>query len=727
MTKLNRFYVFIVAMLITQAAFADDYKQYAQTVRDSIWAWDKAEFKNYNVPEKYKDESAVILALHEEVYATGSTRIRYTGRGLLGFGLNKELNYMHVFRKMIKLNDKKALADNAEIQFKESDKTMGYYSKTIYKNVIGVRVIKPNGTIKEVDINEAVSITEGKKDKESNKKLAVSDLEVGDILDFFYHEEGRIDYMNIPEQVFTFASKYPILSYSVHCELSKNMTNEYRLLNGAPDFTQSTNEDGDIVLDVKQTDIAKTPESKWLSPYRQFPTIRLCVLYNSNKKIYKPLTARGKGLHKNLPPEQILKDAMHAYNGSSYYLAVKTLNKRIKKHLKKNPSLDKKQLAEYINLTLTNEVQLYNTIRYKTYISTLGALFSKYKIDYKFGFVTDRFDTRNQDAIAYWDYFVVLVANQDSQVFGPPRYRYHIGPYASYEGETVQMVTPKTFNTINFSNLEKRQSEMVIPVSSADQNMNKTEMTVRLAEDNSLTLDINRRTLLSGHQANGRYSDLITAADWRDSVHTWLGEKTYMETLLVKAAKNKKEIESHEASLAKIRKEKETEAKDEIKSYHDLEVKELKEHSFSALGVTPDSPQMIYDVKYTLDGLVKRAGNNYILDAGKLIGSQLTLDESNQQRTLDIYMPYARSYEHEIKLEIPAGYTAENIQTLNQNVDNACGAFISSADIDGSTLRIKAKKIYKHNYEPAANWNKLVEMIDAANNFYGQSIILKKK
>ncbi|HJD75241.1 MAG TPA: hypothetical protein K8W04_04175 [Bacteroides reticulotermitis] len=289
------------------------------------------------------------------------------------------------------------------------------------------------------------------------------------------------------------------------------------------------------------------------------------------------------------------------------------------------------------------------------------------------------------------------------------------------------MVTPKAFNTINFSNLEKRQSEMVIPVSSAEQNMNKTEMTVRLAEDNSLTLDINRRTLLSGHQANGRYSDLITAADWRDSVHIWLGEKTYMETLLVKAAKNKKEIESHEASLAKIRKEKETEAKDEIKSYHDLEVKELKEHSFSALGVTPDSPQMIYDVKYTLDGLVKRAGNNYILDAGKLIGSQLTLDESNQQRTLDIYMPYARSYEHEIKVEIPAGYTAENIQTLNQNVDNACGAFISSADINGSTLHIKAKKIYKHNYEPAANWNKLVEMIDAANSFYGQSIILKKK
>lgn len=727
MTKLNRFSLFIMAMLVTQVMFADDYKQYAKTVCDSIWAWDKPEFKNYNVPEKYKDESAVILALHEEVYATGSTRIRYTGRGILGFGLNKELNYMHVYRKMTKLNDKKALKDNAEIQFKESDKTFGIYSKTIYKNVVGVRVIKANGTIREVDVSEAVSITEGKDDKESKKKLAVSDLEVGDILDVFYHEEGRIDYMNIPEQVFTFASKYPILSYSVHCELSKSMTSEYRLLNGAPDFTQSTNSDGDIVLDIKQTDIPKIPESKWLSPYRQFPTIRLCVLYNSNKKIYKPQSARGKGVYKNIPAEQILEDAMHTYNGSTYYLVAKALNKQIKEHIKKNPAIDKKQLAEYIQLALLHNVQLFSSIRYKTYIATLGMLFTKNKIDYKLGFVTDRFDVRYNDAIAYWDYYVVLVANQDSQVFGPPRNRYHIGPYASYEGETVQMVVPKTYNTINFSNLSKKQSEMVVPVSNAEQNMNRTEMAVRLTNDNPLTLDINRKTLLSGHQTNGRYADLILASDWRDCVARWLGEKTYIEKLQEKANKNKKEIESYEASLAKARKDKETEIKNEIQYYHDIEVKELSEYSFPVLGVTPDEPQMIYDVKYTIDGFVKRAGNNYILDAGKLIGSQLTLDESDQQRSLDIYMPYARGYEHEIKVEIPAGYTAENIHVLNKSVNNECGTFVSSADINGSTLYIKAKKIYKHNYEPASNWDKLIEMIDAANEFYAQSIILKKK
>lgn len=725
MMKTRKIYLFIITVLFSQVVLAaNDYDQYAKAIRDSIWAWDKPEFKNYTVPDKYKNESAVILALHEEVHATGNNRIRFTGKGLIGIGLNKELNYMHIYRKVIKLNDKKALTDNAEVEFKESEKTIGINSQTIYKSVVGVRVIKPDGTIKEVDVSEAVSITEGKKEKESNKKLAVSNLEVGDILDIFFHESGRIDHDNIPEQTFTFASRYPILSYSVHCELSKSLTNEYHLLNGAPDFIQSTNEDEDVVLDVKQTDIQKLPVEKWLSPYRQFPIIRLSVLYNSNKKIYKPASSRSKGLYKNLSSEKILEDAVSVYNSSFYYTIVKDLNKQIKKHIKKNPKIDKKQLAEYINQAFLYEAQNFYRINYRTYLATMEILFSKYKIDYKIGFVTDRTDTRYDDANAYWDYYVFLAANQNSQIFESPRRLFHKGQDERYEGETAQLFVPKK-RIIKYSDSAKR-SQMTIPVSTADQNADKSELTVRFSESDFLTLDIDRKVSLTGHQINERYSDLILRKEWRDAMAHWLGEKTELELLKEKASKNKKAIESYEASLEKEKKEREDAVKKEINFYHDIDTKELKEFSFPALGVTPDESQMIYNVKYTIDGLVKRAGNNYILDAGKLIGSQLTLNESERKRSIDVYMPYARSYEHEIKVEIPAGYTAENIDALNKTIDNSCGTFTSSVSVDGSTLVIKTKKVYKSNYEPATNWDKLVEMLDVANEFYSQSIVLKK-
>lgn len=135
---------------------------------------------------------------------------------------------------------------------------------------------------------------------------------------------------------------------------------------------------------------------------------------------------------------------------------------------------------------------------------------------------------------------------------------------------------------------------------------------------------------------------------------------------------------------------------------------------------------MIYDVNYTLDGLVKRAGNNYILDAGKLIGSQITLNDNTRNRAVDVYMPYARCYEHEIKVQIPSGYKVENPEILNKNIDNECGAFVSTAKLDGSVLTINVKKVYKHNFELAGDWNKLAQMIDAANDFYVRSVVLRK-
>ena len=39
-----------------------------------------------------------------------------------------------------------------------------------------------------------------------------------------------------------------------------------------------------------------------------------------------------------------------------------------------------------------------------------------------------------------------------------------------------------------------------------------------------------------------------------------------------------------------------------------------------------------------MDNFVKKAGNNYILDAGKLIGKYRRIEDKDRTRTLDIYM-----------------------------------------------------------------------------------------
>ena len=58
------------ALFITPNANADDkekYKLFAEETRKEVWALELPEFTNTAVPEKYKDESAVILAAHSRV------------------------------------------------------------------------------------------------------------------------------------------------------------------------------------------------------------------------------------------------------------------------------------------------------------------------------------------------------------------------------------------------------------------------------------------------------------------------------------------------------------------------------------------------------------------------------------------------------------------------------------------------------------------------------------
>lgn len=56
--------VSLLFLLVSINCFADIPKTHAQTVREMVWAWDKPEFMQYELPPGYENESAVILARH---------------------------------------------------------------------------------------------------------------------------------------------------------------------------------------------------------------------------------------------------------------------------------------------------------------------------------------------------------------------------------------------------------------------------------------------------------------------------------------------------------------------------------------------------------------------------------------------------------------------------------------------------------------------------------------
>ena len=127
------------------------------------------------------------------------------------------------------------------------------------------------------------------------------------------------------------------------------------------------------------------------------------------------------------------------------------------------------------------------------------------------------------------------------------------------------------------------------------------------------------------------------------------------------------------------------------------------------------------------DALIKRAGPNYILEIGKLIGGQITINEIEYERTKPVQMNFPRSYNYNITLKLPEGFTVSGLDKLNKSVDNATGSFISTAKVEGSNLVITTSKNYKHNYETSANWPKMIAFLDEAVQFTNEKILLKKQ
>lgn len=126
------------------------------------------------------------------------------------------------------------------------------------------------------------------------------------------------------------------------------------------------------------------------------------------------------------------------------------------------------------------------------------------------------------------------------------------------------------------------------------------------------------------------------------------------------------------------------------------------------------------------NNLIKKAGDKYLIEIGKILTSQIEIDQKEKDRKNNIYMIYPRSFENEIILEIPAGYSVSGLEKLNKKVENETGGFTSSAEIKGNQLVIKTFKYYKNYYEPNANWNKMIAFLDAAYQFTQEKVLLKK-
>lgn len=703
----------LLVQLLTLSVNADekaDYLKLAQKVRQEVWSSTPADFQKRTVPDRYKNASAVILSYYREL-STDYYR-KATADLVLNLRLTRQIDCTDMERMLIQINDKKALKDYSEFTFKTKSRkwTWGYHHKT--QTVLGIRVIKKNGNVQEVSLDDYVDVKEGKNDKDLSQKIAVPGLEVGDCIDVFSLDQIDTQEQQLDPFYFVLRQDEPVLYTKVHCVLDQSLATVYRTMNGAPDFTQTTDKDKNAVLDMVMDKPMDAESSIWYNPLEQSPFIEMYITPTKSKVAVVEKAMRQKGVRGNPDVTPILQDdwkllksnvSKGGYSPAGLPSTYKSVFKSAKKEgMSAEEKADRIYSFEYISWGSSQRV--FNTVA--NYLRKLG-------VEIEMG-ITTPFGALPVDKLINYNSTSWFFRLKGTNLY------YFPGTYPKVASEIPYIYQGRK------AYMQDSEEQITIPVSQAEDNKSVTDMVVKL---DGTKLDISRKVTYSGEQK--MYGQSLVSPD-----NTLFGSsqlEAYWRYLKYDdkdpySCYTKKESAELKGAFNEFRKNAIDPFKAEISSYHDGDPVQVGGYGVDCVGIRRDSSNFVYHVDYVMDGMVKRAGNNYLLSVGKLIGSSLKLEGKDRERIDDVWRKMAFVDEWNIEIPLPQGYkvSAEALKKIETSVVNECGEFTVRATAGNESVKVYVRKCFAHRVEPVSNWSKLLALVDACSAFADKQMVIAK-
>jgi hypothetical protein len=683
--------IFIMATAILTAQTKEEL-----LVKAEVWQNAPKEFKETAIPSRWAEESAVIIA---------------TGFKYDSYFIKKRFTEFIVFHHRVKLLDKAAVDEFSEISFDEHFLDKKQFRKADSYLVFGIKVIKPNGTEKEADLKDAV-----KDNSESNDlKIAVPDLEPGDIIDYF--AAGKKMYpLAVDRHIASttlLAGRYPVMTRMMNFNLHPMYQLESIPFNGSPNFSKTEDENNRkfIFIDTMRN---KEESFPFAFGHLYAPEIRYRVKRNEDKRNFKKTAT----------------DYLDAY---TYNMSSSTMLSQILSEL--NVEKDPRNLSYQAYYLLRHPVMMNyylgtsaeepmnEEVDSDYYFKLLSKLLGVKSIGHNIMLISNREYGSLQDQVSLEYADVVLRVNADK-----PIYLSRIGPLEipglvppEFEFESV----PSLMSSVYPSDGNRGSNETTIPPRAADQNVTTTELNVNINANEPSFIDVTRDVSVLGHNKKWHQMLVVTNYDYLREYNRPLYKES--ATFLKMCKDFYAHIEKLEQQKAQDYNARDRKVKQDIEEAFSSKVNQYKNFQLKSIGMWDETPYTEYRDEFTLENMTKKAGPNYILELPKLIEKQTEITAKQRTRTQDIYMSYARTYVNKISFKIPEGYTIEGIENLNKDVQNETGGFVSTAKVEGDMLRITSKKYYSANYFPAKDWEKMMLFLDAAVEFSNAKVLLKKK
>ena len=708
-------------LLCGTIAFAQDKAE----VKELFWGKDDPAKNAVTVPDKWKKESAVVIYKNENYdYHKYGASVTYTTSR----------------RKRVKLQDQAAVKEFSEFSFRErfySTKAFG----NIWRrgtNIIGIKVIKQDGSEKDINVDTEAITTD------QTKKIAIPNLEVGDIIDFYFYSTEPFKsfeaYGFDPVET-TVADDYPVMDMKLTFKTENDFFVNFNTYNGAPELKEVSPEgSSERRYELVAKDIEKNDFPKWFYPLVELPSYKFQVYFARSGKFED----RAGGF---LPKkESVIKNNVSKEDVLAYYDGrfkpfgnLSDIKGYLKTHTFASDEEKVKEVYYYtrhqyytrfVEAFVIKEAKIMYPWEYygmpvffnseEEFINHFMAFLKDQKIDYDIIVATPRNNGSIKDLLLKTNIDVILRVNTTN-----PVYLQFFTPYTNADQvkfliENSDAYALKVSKGKKVSDIET----IKLPVSTHKDNRSERSINVTFADDFS-SVNLNRESSLYGHLKDADQDDKMYFFDYVAEDYAKYGTKPLLEYV-----KNKKKREQYtnefDALKNKLKEKQKKEFKESIESEFDFAV---DDHSLevTATGRFGAGTPFSYKEKFTVkDKLVKKAGANYVVEIGKLIGSQVNLEEKEKKRTNNVYQAYPRSYNEEVVLNIPDGYTVSGLDKLTKKIENATGGFVSTATLTGNKLTVTATKYYTNYYEPAKNWNDIAAFIDAAYQFSQEKILLKK-
>lgn len=598
----------------------------------------------------------------------------------LSKSLNNEIVYTRRIHKIIRVNDEKGIEmyNKIKVGFGENNPI----------TLIKARSISPAGKIVELKPEAFKDIKE--ENGSSTKIFALEGIEKGSEIEYIVYKRQRF---------VAFGTEYmqdvmPTMETWFELVSNENLIFELKGYNGTI-IEKDTLQNSKNSFLAHTTNLPGLEEEKYASYVSHFARVEYAMAYNLQEKgkdnrlftwddiaknIYKSYTTFSD---KEMKEGKKLLDNKEFQNCTDTKSKINWIEHFIKTNIVQQQYVQAED-AEEISFIVKNKLTNEDGIK-----RLFALLFTIEKIDFEVGYTTDRFTKT-------FDFNFINPDNLTDCLFYIPAIKQYLAPNETYyrsplfpanwSGNNSMFTKVVKLGTLVTASAENKK----IPAIEAQKNYHNHDVSVTFNADIDTSIIQITNTFQGENMANILPAFILLEKEKRDN-----------------AAKEMISVSEKDEKIDNFK-------------YENNDFKNL---------TVEDKPLKVSATIHATNN-IEKAGNKFLFKIGELIGRQSEMYQE-RERQFDLEIPNAHQYTRKLKVEIPAGYKANNLDKLTMNVvalnngKESC-KFTSSYTLTGNTIDVSVFEIYNENYTPKSVYEDYRKVINTAADFNKIVIVFEK-